>query len=82
MSSKEMICFTLFCCEIFFDGIYTVLLQNPLYCNSCCLSRDLFCHNLRTFCVETNYAEDFVHGEKISNIMYVFSAVVINRINM
>ena len=54
----------------FFDGIFTVLLQNPFYCNSWCLLRDLFCRNLRTFCVETNYVQDFVRGEKMTNIMY------------
>ena len=64
-----MICFTLFCREIFFDGIYTVLLQNPFYCNSCCLLQDLFCCDLRTFSVETNYAHVFVRGEKMTNIM-------------
>ena len=36
----------------------------------CCLLQDLFCHDLRTFCVETNYAQDFVRGEKMTNIMY------------
>ena len=65
-----MIYFTLFCREIFFDGIYIVLLQNPFYWNSCCLLRDLFCRNVRTFCVETNYAQDFVRGKEMTNIMY------------
>ena len=59
-----MICFTLFCRKIFFDGIYKVLLKNPFYCNSCCLLRDLFCRDLRTFCVETNYAQGFFPWRK------------------
>ena len=65
-----MISFTMFCREIFFDGIDTVLLQNRFDCNSCCLLRDLFCRDLRFFCVETNYAQDFVRGKKMTNIMY------------
>ena len=68
-----MICFTLFCREIFFDGIYTVLLQIPFCCNSCCLLQDLFGRDLRTFRVEKNYTQDFVRGEKMTNIMYVIS---------
>ena len=57
-------------CEIFFDGIYAVLLQNQFYCNFCCLSQHPFCRNLCTFCVETNHAQNFVRGEKMKNIMY------------
>ena len=65
-----MQCSTLFCPEIVFDGIYTVSLQNPFDCNSCCLLLDLFCRDLCTFCAETNYAQDFIRGEKMTNIMY------------
>ena len=49
----------LFCREICSFEIYAVLLQS------------LFCCDLRTFCVETIYAQYFVRGEKITNIMYM-----------
>ena len=48
----------LFCCKISFFEIYAVLSQN------------LFCRDLRSFYVEKNWAQNFVRGEKITNIMY------------
>ena len=34
------------------------------------LSQNLFCRDLRSFCVEINQAQNFVRGEKMTNIMY------------
>ena len=34
------------------------------------LSRNLFCRGLRTFCVEANYGQNVVHGEKMTYFMY------------
>ena len=34
------------------------------------LSQNFFCRNLHTFCVEKNYTQNFVRGEKMTNIMY------------
>ena len=48
----------LFCRKICSFEIYAVLLQN------------LFCRNSRTFYVEKNWAQNFVRGEKMTNIMY------------
>ena len=48
----------LFCRKICFAAIYAVL------------SRNLFCRCLRTFCVETNYGQNVVRGEKMTYIMY------------
>ena len=53
--------FTLFCRNICFAAIYAVLSQN------------LFCCGLRTFCVETNYGQNVVNEDKITNIMYALS---------
>ena len=50
--------FTLFSRKICFAAIYAVL------------SRNLFCRNFRTFCVETTYGQNVVRGEKMTNIMY------------
>ena len=50
--------FTLCCPKICFAAIYAVF------------SRNLFCCGLRTFCVETNYGQNVVRGEKMTNIMY------------
>ena len=50
--------FTLLCCKIRVIAIHAVC------CETC------FVAILRFFCVETNYAQDFVCGEKMSNIMY------------
>ena len=48
----------LFCRKICSFEIYAVLLQN------------LFCRDWRTFYVEKNWAQNFVRGEKMTNIMW------------
>ena len=50
--------FTVICRIFCFIVIYAVLSQN------------FFCRNLRSFCVEKNYTQNFVRGEKMTNIMY------------
>ena len=53
--------FTVICRIFCFIVIYAVLSQN------------FFCRNLHTFCVEKNYTQNFVRGEKMTNIMYAQS---------